>query len=80
MAGNSSHWHTTDDELKYIRLHIGRASGLLGNVFTRAQLLEGYIHGSRNRDWGKLDGEVIMREAEYELWKERDREHAPVAS
>jgi len=74
MSGN--YWHNTDDEIRYVKQHIGRAAGLIQprGKFTKAQLLEGYIQGSAGREWGSLDGLAILTAAERELRKEREHE------
>ena len=74
MSGN--YWHNTDDEIRYVKQHIGRAAGLIQprGKFTKAQLLEGYIQGASNREWGALDGLAILTAAERELRKERGDE------
>ena len=74
MSGN--YWHNTDDEIRYVKLHIGRAAGLIQprGKFTKAQLLEGYIQGSAGREWGSLDGTAILIAAERELRKEQANE------
>ena len=76
MSGN--YWHNTDDEIRYVKQHIGRAAGLIQprGKFTKAQLLEGYIRGSAGREWGSLNGLAILIEAERELRKQRDEEGA----
>ena len=70
MSGNA-YWHTTDDELKYIRHQIGKASGLIA-TYTRAELLEGYIKGSQHRHWGGVDGPLVLDVARWELQKEQE--------
>jgi hypothetical protein len=79
MGGNSSHYHTTEDELRYVQWQIGRAAGLLQfGKYSRLELLRNYINAAKLRDWNGLDGERILDAAKHELMKEEAKANGDV--